>query len=312
MDGGPKMLVHIGYFKTGSTWLQKRIFPCEALGFCSLWRDRAVPFRELIAPLSYNFDREYARSVMLPDVEKIQAQGLVPVLSDENLCGNPSPWGYEGGPIARRLYSVFPDARVLICIREQRAMLLSLYRQSVRWGYASSLQAFFDRIQNDSKLKRKEPGSFIPLGLHFLKYDALVRFYIELFGAENVLVLPYELLRDNQAAFVNRILRHSGLQAVAQLERSRDNVSESIPALSFRRRLNWLTNYFGGTSNLGRRTLVQMAEQLDRCIPGKVRKDTYESALSLATHYFPERFCESNRRLQQYMDTDLVRYRYQV
>jgi hypothetical protein len=235
-----RILVHIGYFKTGSTWLQKRIFPSEALGFCSLWRDRAVPFRELIAPLSYNYDCERARAVMLPDVEQVREKGLVPVLSDENLCGNPSPWGYEGGPVAWRLHRVFPNAKILICVREQRAMLLSLYRQSVRWGYSGSLEAFFDRISNTSKFKYKEPGPFIPLGLNFVQYDTLVRYYIELFGVENVLVLPYEFLRSDQTAFVNRILQYSGLSAVTQTEQSSENVSESMPALSLRRKLNRL------------------------------------------------------------------------
>jgi len=49
----------------------------------------------------------------------------VPVLSAERLSGNPDSGGYDSVHVAEYLAATFPEARVLIVIREQADMLVS-------------------------------------------------------------------------------------------------------------------------------------------------------------------------------------------
>jgi hypothetical protein len=94
---------------------------------------------------------------------------------------------------------LFPNASVLIVTRGFRSMLLSSYSQYVRTGgaldfadyCASGLEAVWD-------------------------YDRLTVLYEEAFGPENVLVLPWEGLRDDPAAFVGTLEARLGLDAPAQ------------------------------------------------------------------------------------------------
>ena len=58
----------------------------------------------------------------------------VPVLSDETLCGDPFQRRYNGGDVADRIHQTFPRAKVLIGIREQKAMAISSYREFIFLG----------------------------------------------------------------------------------------------------------------------------------------------------------------------------------
>src|SRR5207244_1801138 len=80
---------------------------------------------------------------------------------------------------------------------EQRAMILSTYRQYVYNGGMLSLEAFL-------------AGALFwwqqPFELAQYSYDRVVAHYHERFGSENVLVLPYELFRRDGFRFVSRIV----------------------------------------------------------------------------------------------------------
>src|SRR3546814_8368538 len=89
--------------------------------------------------------------------------------------------------IADRLRETFPDARILIVIREQRALIRSMYSQHITDGGTGTLGRF---------LNRPEPGLgrkpwFDP---EVYAFDRLIAYYCGLFGAERVLALPFELL----------------------------------------------------------------------------------------------------------------------
>ena len=69
-------------------------------------------------------------------LQRIVDEGLSPVVSFERFSGNPFSGGYDSKEIADRLVQVFPDARVLVVVREQRSMIVSTYKQYVREGGA--------------------------------------------------------------------------------------------------------------------------------------------------------------------------------
>ena len=107
-------LLHIGYHKTGSTFLQRRVFPEP--GFSLVARAKALR-PTFVEGDPFGFDARVAREAFRLGIERAQQEGLVPVLSAERLSGNPHSGGYDSKQIAERLAATFPEARVLAILR---------------------------------------------------------------------------------------------------------------------------------------------------------------------------------------------------
>lgn len=223
-------LLHIGYHKTGTTWLQKRVFPDEGAGFSFVGDPRAVLTAFFLVD-PFDFDPETARKRFRRKIGEAEERGLVPVISHERLSGSPYAGGHDGRVVADRLAAAFPGARVLVAIREQTDVILSIYKQYLAWGGAASLEQFLT----------PPPGiNRMPVFRYaFYEYHRLISHYHGLFGAENVLVLPYELLLASPGDFLGRIGAFVGTSVVVP-ERERDNVSLSALSLALKRRANRL------------------------------------------------------------------------
>lgn len=201
------VLLHVGLHKTGTTWLQDRVFTNHALGFDSPWGPMASPAIAefmLVDPLA--FDASAAKERLLPDIESSRAKGFIPVVSHEGLSSRPTQGMYYAPAVAERLKAVFPDARVVIGIREQTGMILSLYRQHVRTGGSNTLRQFIGT--------GKEEIGWAPLcRLEFFHYDRFVRLYQSHFGEDNVLILPLERLKESEDTYLRTLLEFAGSSA---------------------------------------------------------------------------------------------------
>lgn len=222
-------LIHIGYHKTGSSWLQKHLFDNLDVGFVSPF-SRPDMKALLVNPNALDFQREKARALLLPPILGVSKRSMTPVLSEERFSGNPHSGGYDSKEIANRLRSVIPEARVLIVIREQKGMILSTYRQYVLIGGPCSLNAYL----HPPSTKR------IPLfDFEHFKYHRLIALYQELFDRSNVLVLPYEMFQQQPDLFVSRITQFADARTPRDLSYSSGvNVSLSGLSIALKRHLN--------------------------------------------------------------------------
>src|SRR3954452_278013 len=93
-------LLHIGYHKTGSTFLQKRVFPNP--GFSLVAKPRALSFT-FVKSEPFGFDAHAARETLRPGIEEAKESGLMPVLSAKRLSGPPHSGGHDSEQIANRL-----------------------------------------------------------------------------------------------------------------------------------------------------------------------------------------------------------------
>jgi hypothetical protein len=201
------LLVHIGYHKTGTTWLQKELFNPESEFFVPLYpgnnpkagrnlrklfvRDKE---RYLLSPFELN------KAEILEELDAmlgaIDLGGKIPVLSYERLSGNPHSGGFDARVIADRIKACFPDAKIFCVIREQKDMILSTYFQYLKIGGTDSLTNYLTRSYDG-----RRPG-FSPIQLNYVN---LVSCYFRLFSPENVLVLPYEMFRDNAELYLKKL-----------------------------------------------------------------------------------------------------------
>lgn len=297
------LLLHVGYHKTGTTWLQAFLFNDERAGFVQPW-ERGDIIERLVLENAFRFDANAARAYFQTKIDEARAAARLPVLSAERLSGNPHSGGYDGAAIASRLHETFPDARVLIVVREQKSMVLSAYRQYVRIGGACSLR----RYLNPPRMGRPR----IPLfRFDYLEYDLLVGDYQRRFGHENVLTLAFETLRDDPDAFAASIARFAGAREPAAAPRERKNVGMSGVTLAIKRRLNRVfvrdavnpAAWFDRPAlNMG---VERACDSLDRFVPGALKRATDARLKRIVEETVGARYAQSNTRLAELAGIDL-------
>jgi hypothetical protein len=184
-----KVLIHIGYPKTGSVTLRDWFSRHPQLlytrggigGFKSVY--------EICQLASADTER-------IVEYYVTSSEGLS--LPDQEVGTEPISYGYRGyqpdnqnlkshqAKVCRSLHSLFPDGRILIVTRGVKGRVRSIYSQYVKvGGIAHPLRRF-------KQLPSSEYGADV---------NYLVQLYREAFGAEQVLVLPYELMRDEPPTF---------------------------------------------------------------------------------------------------------------
>ena len=308
-------MVHIGYPKTGTTWMQECVLNNQALGFASRFTKKQL-LEWLVFPHPLDFDAKECRGRFEQTLTELQRAGLIPVISRERLSGCPYSGGYDSREIAERLKSVFPEAKVLMVIREQKRMILSTYKQYVKIGGACSVA---DYLRPATSLGRR-----IPLfDFDHFKYHRLINCYIDLFGRANVLALPYELFAVAPEDFVRHILLfcelESKLGGLDDLPYERKlNEAFSASSTLLKRRLNGL---IVGDSEVQPWTLLPVAanarvravmRRVGHAMPRAFESNCDRRLQRQIADLVEDRYRESNLETARLLNTDLAQYGYDV
>lgn len=216
------MLIHIGYHKTGSTWLQKSLFT-EANGFCQpLSQDELTEF--LVNPSDLDFISEDFKRKLGSRHAELGATGAL-VLSHERFSGDPWTGARDAKSIAHRFQNTFPTAKVLIVIREPKSYLASLYKTYLILGGSARLKEFLFPPQDEQN------QWFSP---DICRFDVLIEEYCKLFGRANVLVLDFDDLCSDQRAFAEEIRRFCELNNQLTLGGKENESVTDFTAMLFR------------------------------------------------------------------------------
>ena len=225
------LLIHIGYHKTASTWLQRDFFRNDNFGFYSPWKREKIA-TDFILPDGLTFNENQIRSTYEEDIDKALAFDKVPVISHERLAGYPASGGYDCKKLADHLHAVFPKAKILIVIRRQRDILKSWYKEYIYDGGALSYKVFFNSI-GPKHIVRVPHFRYI-----YYEYDRLISYYQSLFSKDNILVLPYELLRIDPSDFSKQICNFTGVRYIEKKFVKKQNVGKRLVEMDFLRFLN--------------------------------------------------------------------------
>ncbi|WP_370030251.1 hypothetical protein [Qipengyuania mesophila] len=215
-----KLLLHPGFHKTGTTWLQSQFFSRSEL-FHALYTHQEID--DLIArPHDLDFDTERVR-LEIQSRRSRSSGNRVDVISAEDLSGYPFNGGRDSKTNADRLYSVLDDVKVLLTVRSQKEMLQSFYMQYLQRGGRRKFTEFVEY--------NCEPGLFW-FDLDHLDYSRLTNYYASLFGAENVLVLPQEYLKRSQTDYLRHLYHFASGEDLPDdfMISSRTPVNVSAPA----------------------------------------------------------------------------------
>lgn len=317
LDARQEPLVHIGYPKALSGWLQWFFFQ-PAYGFVTV-AQTVDAMLGIIGRPTFEFDC----SVLEEQSREFRHQhgplpaDKVPVITGENLVGAAFSGGTGAPVIAQRLHTCLPRARILIVIREQHRLVYSLYGESVRaGGMAHSLRRMLNPAAGE-RIPQFHPS--------FLRYDGLVRYYRELYGPSRVKVLPVEAFREDPSAFTEEIKQFASSEAPVKPldpeELSTQINTSSRPLTLSLLRLKNAYQVQNGTNPRGKHvdTFANMfrrdraSQRLDARLP-RTRLDHWlerRHRRQIRASLQGE-FAASNRRLSEMIDADLGRYGYEM
>lgn len=304
----PDPLLHIGYHKTGTTWLQRHVF--NSGSFRTIVHPNQI-FVDFVAPHSFAHPDATTAAAYRSGCAAAAADGCQPVLSQERLSGSPHSGGHDSRIIADRLKASFSDALVLIVIREQQHIIRSNYIQYVTVGGPLP----FEQYSNPARRGRKRVPSF---RFDFFEYHHLIAYYQQLFSPGSVLVLPYEQLRADPEGFVSAIARHVDATAPASVPSDLVNVSTSALAVGLKRRANRLlvrdvlnpaALFDGNRVNGG---LRRAAHRMARTAPSGIHERAENRLTSKVEAAVGTRYQESNARTAELTGLDLAAWGYSV
>ena len=252
-------------------------------------------YRQIVMPNTLDFSADRCRGQLEAKLSA-DTRDRVPVISAERLCGSPYSGGYDSKELADRLRAVFPEARVLIVIREQVSMVVSTYKAYVDKGGTCSLRDFFSP---PSRARGRIPW-FDPT--HFA-YDRLIAHYQSLFGPSKVLVLTFEQLRADPYAFSEAICSFAGA-SWSRTEFPERQVNPGIDAsiVGLRRRLNPFLvrdplNGYSPSRIPGLDEVVRAAQSAwSKLMPKRLEDRSRTRLSSLARALIGETYLESNSR----------------
>ena len=228
-----KVIIHIGYHKSASTFLQENAFPQLPVNYVFL----SGPRRQMLDMVESKviFDANVLRKWIMQEIEKNYAckRRKVTIISHEELSGHPH--GYKIiDPItnAHHLKNAFPNAKILIIIRNQFDYLTSIYsfRVVLKGQESRSFKRFL--------LEEEKKGI-----VDHLEYHRLIEDYIKLFGKERVLILPMEYLKISPNVFSDLLSSFVGVPVKLSMKNRPKNVSTKLLyVLSIWRLINYIFN----------------------------------------------------------------------
>jgi len=204
MNKTPPPLIHIGLPKTATTYLQ------------TLWSQDPslhLVYNEL-APLISRARQEGWRKEILPTAITAPIEPVMPlpgrrlIISNEALSNAYVNERASKEQIrcfqewaAAQTKALIPKAKILIVVREPESWIRSIYNQAIKQGGGDTFRQFLRR-----------ECDYLEQSLNIRDLFTLWKKH---YGSDNVLILPMELLRDDETTFLHQISRFSGINLAA-------------------------------------------------------------------------------------------------
>ncbi len=231
------LVVHIGYPKTGTTFLQKSVLPSVKNYYCL----DHIGSSPIFTPITLDIDNKHVEQTKSALNELRQKHSNI-LLSYEPLTGAVfDPDKPSACDIALSLQKLGVN-KIIITIRNQFSIIDSLYRQYIQQG---GVLNFDDWFSGKSKFGFR---------MEYLNYGNLIARYHNLFGKENILVIAQEEMRHAQNDVLIKLARFLKTEIGPIIHQKKKNRSLSDSSIKLLRSINHYTdNSFQKNSVLGPR-----------------------------------------------------------
>ena len=202
----PRVLFHIGYHKTATTWFQQEALPRHP----QLVSYRTGPTREdpylraLILASDRDFDAAAARAAFDQRLTELDvADDHVVVVSEERLSGHAATGGFDTFRIAERIAATVPDASVFFVVREQVDMIESEFLQLVQEGSVAPLAALLEFTPRLATVPGFDLGHY--------EYHRLAEHYASLLQPGRLAGFEFRAVVGDPQAFLRRLAEFAGV-----------------------------------------------------------------------------------------------------
>ncbi|CAN5477641.1 hypothetical protein BH11BAC1_BH11BAC1_11900 [soil metagenome] len=234
------VVLHIGYHKTATTYLQKLIFPqlTDVLYLGRAWKSAEIHsyFLDNQFTHSLQFDSSAMRERFYSAISKwtetsgIHVQDKKAILvSHESIHSGPEWFGAEFTLMADRMKATLPNAKIIIGIRKQVDYIESNYRTYIMHGGKLGFKKFLSKsyAHNYSLLPK-------------LYFDQAIKYYMNKFGKENVYVYLLEDFKRDLKSELDKILSFAGATTLGIYRKDQVNVGLNKYSIGLLRQLNKL------------------------------------------------------------------------
>lgn len=310
------LVLHIGYHKTATTFLQLSVFARQKqiiyLGVP--WRNKSFGefFRELKYVNDLDFDSRVFSSRISALLDGLQSE--IPnehtpiVASLESLhCG--ADWfGRDVLTMLDRLARVFHGAKIIIGIRNQKSYIVSNYAEYVIHGGKLAFDEYLNRSFSFNRCLAPK-----------LQYDKVIRLYQERFGSDRVYVYLQEELKADVNNEIRKILEFVSVETIDPWELGVVYSGLSRVAIGFVRLANKvMAKDFTEQYNIvGQQDKWPITEKLRRKTVSVARRMMIGPAASPKSmmkasdcKYVDNMFRESNVRLAELLQKNIKTYGY--
>lgn len=301
-------VIHVGYHKSGSTWLKECVLRPEHGFYCPPTRRSGAVAEALIIPDAWTFSSERSRASFTTDLEYSARHGLVPVISDENLVGKMWNTGFPyGHEVAWRVRQTFPDGLILIVIREQCASLYSRYQQYVKEGGTWSIQEVLNPPSWRDGFRRMYDWNL-------LDYASVIQRYCDLFGRESVLVLPVEMLRSSPKAFLEKLSSFCDVPEIPLSSNVPTNTGLGGVTVALLRAYNRLVDVCNDPRKKSYRIRHRVQKKIrnvsELWVPHELQERQGMKMRCYIADLVAEQYSETNRQVSELIGMDLSKYGY--
>ena len=216
-----EIIVHPGYSKTATTWLQDEIF--ADLGPEIYLGKTSRNFPRWILEINYLDDATFDRRInqLRETVQNKTMNKPISIISSEAFTNLGAVHSQ-----ANRIRKIFGQAKIILVLRNPISWIISNYKCSVQYEkFYKCLEDYLDFGENRTPFAmEKRPPFYLPD--YF--YDETVETYIRLFGSERVLILRYEDFRENPLEFGQKLEDFAGLYLPDFAKKSEKEVLVSL------------------------------------------------------------------------------------
>jgi len=200
---------HIGCLKTGTTSLQKVLSEDDRINL-------------ILYSRYFNTDKLHSGQY------HYYKPGLINIESDENMVRRYRD--LKGlRTVLERIKEVRPDAKIILTIREQRSMILSMYKHHIRQTHAG--------FTPDQFLESEAGSSF----LEILNYGEIFKEINSFFAAENIFIFLFENLKSDFQNFITSFYKRVfNLEPPGSTYAPIENIGLNDRQVIWKRRLNKL------------------------------------------------------------------------
>ncbi len=190
------MHIHIGYRKTGTSFLQKNVFSCNnALNYIAKTKEN---YPDWLIKWHYSDDLlfEQVHESIKEAIKKQTVNDKINLISSEafTTIGNLFQQ-------AARIHRIFPDAKIVCTLRDPIDLIISFYKFNVLVsGFTDKLENLIDWNRTPLVVYKRKP---VYLADYF--YDEVIGLYCRLFGEENVCVLKFEDMTTDPDTFFSKL-----------------------------------------------------------------------------------------------------------